>query len=508
MTFYVTTPIYYVNDKPHIGHAYTTIACDILSRHHKQRGEETFFLTGVDEHATKVWRVAEEQGLSAQEYVDRIAEVWRALPQQLSAETDFFIRTSDEGHKAFVREFLQRIYDNGDVYEDVYAGLYCVGCEAFKTEDELVDGKCPVHNTVPEWIEERNYFFRLSSYQERLLALYDENPNLVRPQFRFNEVRSFIAGGLRDFSISRAGQPWGIPLPWDESQVAYVWADALVNYLSALTYARPGEDLRAQLWPEVRHLMAQDIIRFHCVYWPAMLLSAGYAVPKQIFIHGYLLLDELKISKSLGNAIDPLELVDRFGADALRFWCARAVSFGQDGSASLSGIADRYERELGNDLGNLVSRTTAMIARFRDGRISAVPGRTQELADEVDALRSEIPDALDAFDITGAADRIWSFVRTLNRYVTEQKPWELAKDPARGGDLDQVLFDLADGLRVAAVALAAYLPETTPKILAALKQPDDVAWERVAYGLLQPAEGIEPAQPLFPRLEPADADAA
>ena len=508
MTFYVTTPIYYVNDRPHIGHAYTTIAADILARHHKQRGEETFFLTGVDEHATKVWRVAEEQGLAAQEYVDQIAAVWRELPHQLSAETDFFIRTSDDGHKAFVREFLQRIYDNGDVYEDVYAGLYCVGCEAFKTEDELVDGKCPLHNTVPEWIEEKNYFFRLSSYQDRLLELYDANPELVRPQFRFNEVRSFIAGGLRDFSISRAGQPWGVPLPWDESQVAYVWADALVNYLSALTYARPGDDLRERLWPEVRHLMAQDILRFHCVYWPAMLLSAGYTVPKQIFIHGYLLLDELKISKSLGNAVDPLELVERFGADAVRFWCARAVSFGQDGSASLTGIADRYERELGNDLGNLLSRTTAMIARFRGGRLAAAPGRTQELADEIDALRTEIEAAIDVFDITGAVDRAWSFVRTLNRLVTERKPWELAKDPARAGDLDQVLFDLADGLRVAAVALAAYLPETAPKILAALKQPGEVGWEQVAYGLLQPADGVEAAPPLFPRLEPADADAA
>jgi len=507
MTFYVTTPIYYVNDRPHIGHAYTTIAADILTRHHKQRGEETFFLTGVDEHATKVWRVAEEQGLAPQDYVDRIAEDWRALPQQLNVQTDFFIRTSDDGHKRFVREFLQRIYDNGDVYEDVYAGLYCVGCEAFKTEDELVDGKCPLHNTVPEWIEEKNYFFRLSSYQDRLLELLDTRPDFVQPQFRFNEVRSFVAGGLRDFSISRAGQPWGIPLPWDESQVAYVWADALVNYLSALTYARPGEDLREELWPEVRHLMAQDILRFHCVYWPAMLLSAGYTVPKQIFIHGYLLLDELKISKSLGNAVDPLALVETYGVDALRFWCARAVTFGQDGSASISGIADRYERELGNDLGNLLSRTTAMIARFRDGHISAAPGRTAELADEIAALQTDVRAGIDAFDLTGSVDRIWVLVRTLNRYVTEQKPWELAKDEANAGRLDQVLFDLADGLRVCAVALAAYLPETAPKILSALGQPEDLRWEQVEYGRLVPVDGIEAAPPLFPRLEPA-ADAA
>ena len=375
MTFYVTTPIYYVNSKPHIGHAYTTIAADILTRHHRQRGEETFFLTGVDEHATKVWRVAEEQGLPAQEYVDQIAVVWRDLPQRLNAETSFFIRTSDAGHKEFVRDFLQRIYDNGDVYEDVYAGLYCVGCEAFKTEDELVDGKCPDHDTVPEWIEEKNYFFRLSKYQDQLLELYESRPDYVQPAFRFNEVKSFVSGGLRDFSISRAGQPWGIPLPWDESQVAYVWADALVNYLSALTYARPGEDLRDTFWPEVRHVMAQDIIRFHCVYWPAMLLAAGYDVPKQLFIHGYLTLDDRKISKSRGNSLDPLDVIDVYGVDPLRFWCARAVPFGQDGNASLAGIAERYESELGNDLGNLLSRTTAMVVKYREGRLPGRPGR-------------------------------------------------------------------------------------------------------------------------------------
>jgi methionyl-tRNA synthetase len=507
MPFYITTPIYYVNDKPHIGHAYTTIAADILARHHRQRGEETFFLTGVDEHATKVWRVAEQQGLAAQEYVDRIAVAWRELPARLNAQTDFFLRTSDDGHKAFVREFLQRIYDNGDVYEDVYAGLYCVGCEAFKTEDELVDGKCPLHGTEPEWIEETNYFFRLSKYQDQLLELLDSRAEFVQPQFRFNEVRSFVAGGLRDFSISRAGQPWGIPLPWDESQVAYVWADALVNYLSALTYARPGEDLREALWPEVRHLMAQDILRFHCVYWPAMLLSAGYTVPKQIFIHGYLLLDELKISKSLGNAIDPLELIDRYGADAVRYWCARAVPFGQDGSASLAAIADRYERELGNDLGNLLSRTTAMIARFADGTIRGGPNGSPELAASIAALHARIPEDLDRFDITGAIDRVWAFVRDLNRHVTENKPWEIAKDPARAAELDQVLYDLAEGLRVTAVALAAYLPETAPAILAALGQPAELGWDRVAYGRLTPVGGIAAAPPLFPRIEvPAAAD--
>jgi len=501
MRYYLTTPIYYVNSTPHIGHAYTTCAADILVRHQQQRGAETFFLTGVDEHATKVYRVAEEQGLSAQEYVDSIAGSWRDLAPRLNAHPDFFIRTSDEGHKTFVREFLQRIHDNGDVYESVYSGFYCVGCEEFKAESELVDGKCSIHGTVPEWIEEKNYFFRLSGYQQRLLELYDSRPDFVLPQFRFNEARSFIASGLQDFSISRRGQPWGIPLPWDESQVAYVWADALVNYLSALTYARPGEDLRDVFWPEVRHLMAKDILRFHCVYWPAMLLAAGYDVPKQIFVHGYLLLDDRKISKSLGNVLDPLDLIDVYGADAVRYWCARAVNFGQDGSASIDGLHERYERELGNDLGNLLSRTTKMIEQFLGGELEGARARNDELTARATDVQREVAAELDRFEITAAVDRIWEFVRWLNRYVTERKPWELAKDDARREELADVLHDLADGLRIVAVAVASYLPDASGRILAALGQPQDLEWERVAAGRLDAATGIRGAEPLFPRIE-------
>ena len=280
----------------------------------------------------------------AKEYADRIVAAWQEVPRRLNATNDFFIRTTDEGHKAFVQDFLQRMYDAGDVYEDIYAGFYCVGCEAFKTPDELVDGKCPLHDTEPEWIEEKNWFFRLSAYQDRLLELYDTRPDFVLPSFRYNEARSFIAGGLQDFSISRAGQPWGISIPWDPDQVAYVWADALVNYLSALTYAREGEDLRERFWPASRHLIGKDIIRFHCVFWPAMLMSAGYDVPHQVYVHGYLLLDDRKISKSLGNVVDPLDLIDVYGADAVRFWAARAVSFGQDGTVSIESVHERYER--------------------------------------------------------------------------------------------------------------------------------------------------------------------
>ena len=506
MRFYVTTPIYYVNDVPHIGHAYTTIAADVVARSRKQRGQETFFLTGVDEHGTKIRKVADAEGVPPQQFVDEISGAWRELPGRVDAEPDFFIRTSDPRHAEFVREFLQRIYDNGDVYEDVYSGLYCVGCEAFKLESELVDGRCPDHpNTPLEYLEEKNYFFRLSAYQERLVRLYDEHPDFVLPKFRSNEARSFIEGGLRDFSISRAGETWGIPLPWDESQVAYVWADALVNYLSALTYARPGEDLRSVFWPAVRHVMAKDILRFHCVYWPAMLMSAGYEVPQQIFVHGYLLLEEKKISKSIGNVISPLDLVDVYGPDAVRFWALRSVSFGQDGSVSPESVRERYERELANELGNLLSRTTAMIARYRDGRLPLVQG-SPEIRAELDGLGAAVTERLDAWDLTGALEAIWKVVRRLNAYVEETTPWKLAKDETVPDSLDAVLYDLADGLRCVAVALAAFVPRTSDAILEALGHPTGIEWENVAAGRTPRLEGIEPAAPLFPRIdEPAAA---
>ncbi len=499
MRFYLTTPIYYVNSTPHIGHAYTTAIGDMLVRFHRQRGDETFYLTGTDEHATKVWRVAQEQGLSAQEYTDRIAVQWRELPERLNATTDFFIRTTDEGHKRFVQSFLQRMYDNGDIYQDVYSGLYCVSCEEFKSEDELTpDGLCQIHLTPPEPIEETNYFFRLSAYQERLLELYDARPDFVLPDFRFNEARSFIAGGLRDFSISRAGQPWGIPLPWDESQVTYVWADALVNYMSALTYAREGEDLRGTFWPAVHHLLAKDILRFHCVYWPAMLLSAGYEPPQQLFVHGYLLLDDKKISKSVGNVIDPLELIDVYGADPLRFWMARAVSFGQDGSASVDGVQERYDSELANDLGNLLSRTTAMVARYRDGKLTR--GEAEPPFD-LALLAADVADRFERWDVTGALDAAWHGVRRLNQYVGAEAPWQLAKDESQSARLDGVLYNLVDGLTGLAIALAPFLPETAPKILAALRQDGDLSWQRIRNGVADEVDGIAAAEPLFPRIE-------
>ena len=500
MRFYVTTPIYYVNSTPHIGHAYTTIAADIVVRHRRQRGEETFFLTGTDEHGSNIPRVAAEAGLELEEFVDRNAAAFREMTVRVNASNDFFIRTTDPRHGKLVQEFLQRIYDAGEIYEGVYAGLYCTRCEAFYTEAELVDGLCPQHGIPPEHVEEKNYFFRLSAYQDRLLRLYDERPDIVLPRFRYNEARSFIERGLDDISVSRASQRWGVPVPWDPDQVVYVWVDALINYWSALAFAREGEDLRPTFWPEVRHLLGKDILKFHCVIWPALLLAAGIETPRQLFVHGYLLLDERKIAKSVGNVIDPLDLVDVYGVDPLRFYLFRVATFGQDGSISLEGMHERYERELGNDLGNLLSRTTAMIARYRGGRLHAADV-SEPLAAEVEQVGAEVAACLDEFDLTGALDRVWELVRRLNRHVEQTAPWELAKDDARGEELDQVLYELADGLRAVAVALAAFVPETSERILSCLRQPADLAWTRVAAGLAVEVEGIEPAVPLFPRVD-------
>jgi methionyl-tRNA synthetase len=349
---------------------------------------------------------------------------------------------------------------------------------------------------VPEWLEEKNWVFRLSADQDKLLQLYDDRRVFVLPSHRYNEARSFIAGGLRDFSISRATQTWGVPIPWDPDQVAYVWADALVNYRSALSYA-PGEQLE-RFWPAV-HFLAKDILRFHCVFWPALLLSAGELPPKQLFVHGYLNFDNRKMSKSLGNVINPLELIDVYGADAVRYYAARATNFGQDGNVSVDDVRERYERELGNDLGNLVSRTTAMIARYRDGSID----RTDTPPPwDADALREEVVVALDGFEITAALEAIWQVVRRLNQYVEETAPWQLAKDDARADELTGVLYNLADGLTAIAVAVWPYLPESAPQILDALRQPsDDLSLDRIRRGTAVATQGIEAAPPLFPRVE-------
>jgi len=499
MSFYITTPIYYVNAEPHLGHAYTTIAADIVARHMRQRGEDVFFLTGTDEHGEPVAQAAEREGVSPRELADRNSEKFRDLVARVNATNDFFIRTSDPEHERGVQEVVQRIHDNGYVYEGTYEGFYCPRCADFKTEAELVDGnKCPIHLIVLEREKEDNWFFKLSAFQEPLEKLYADNPQWVTPQARYNEAHSFIKGGLQDVSLSRARLRWGVPVPWDESQVIYVWIDALLNYYTALSYAREGEDLTDRYWP-ARHLIGKDILKFHAVIWPAMLLAAGIEVPRSIFIHGYLLMDEHKMSKSIGNVIDPFEVMDRFGTDTLRYYLFREVNFGQDGSISAAGFETRYNAELANEYGNLASRTLAMIERYRDGVVpEASPGL------ELGGIEARVSEKLDAVDLSGALEEIWTAVRTLNRYVQDEEPWKLAKDPAAGDRLDTVLYSLAEGLRFVSVLVYPYMPDSASKLLAALGQ-EELSYDSAAFGSRPGGATVGKLEPLFPRIEAAAA---
>ena len=503
MAYYVTTPIYYVNAEPHLGHAYTTIAADVLARHMRQRGEDVFFLTGTDEHGEPVAQAAEREGIAPQELADRNAERFKALMPTIDVSNDFFIRTTDPEHVARVQEIVQMVYDNGHVYEGIYEGWYCPRCAAFYTDAELLPGnRCPIHEITLERERQENWFFRLSAFEDDLKRLYAERPDFVRPSFRRNEALSFIEAGLEDVSLSRPKLAWGAPLPWDPGQVIYVWFDALLNYVTALSYARPGEDLTDRFWPASLHVIGKDILRFHAVYWPAFLMAADMEPPQRMFIHGYLLMGERKMSKSLGNVLDPFEAIERFGSDALRFYCFREVSFGQDGSVSAAGFEARYETELANDWGNLASRTLAMVDRYRDGIVPvadvdpAVAGGDDGLAN----LERTVAMLLDGVELSQALKAIWARVRRLNRYVEETRPWDLAKDPALAADLDRVLYNLAEGLRVLALLLHPYVPQSSTRLLAALGE-EDLAL--AAFGSRPGGQRVETIAPLFPKLAAA-----
>jgi len=468
VSYYVTTPIYYVNAAPHLGHAYTTIAVDALARHHRQRGEDVFFLTGTDEHGEPVADAAHALGIEPQALADKNAERFKALVPQLGAANDFFIRTTDPQHMAKVQEVLTRVRENGYVYEGTYEGWYCPRCADFKAENEVDEGnRCPIHHIELTREQEENYFFKLSAFQEPLERLYEEREDFVAPRTRYNEALSFLRSGLRDVPLSRHKLTWGVPVPWDEEHVFYVWFDALLNYYSALSYARPGEDLTSEFWPASYHVIAKDILRFHAIYWPALLMAAGLELPERIFVHGYLLMDGEKMSKSLGNVLDPFAVIERFGADALRFYLLRDVPFGQDGSVSTGAFEQRYSSELANDLGNLASRTLAMVVRYRDGVVSAAEV-DPVLVPDFDGLTARVEELIGRAELTLALEEIWERVRRLNRYVEEQAPWQLAKDDARAEELDRVLGTLVEGLRVVAVLLWPYLPASSERLLDAL----------------------------------------
>jgi methionyl-tRNA synthetase len=497
-SFYVTTPISYVNAAPHMGHAYTTIVTDVMARHHRQRGEDVFFLTGTDEHGEPVADAAKAQGLEPKELADRNAERFQALMPRLDASNDFFIRTSDDAHKRRVQEVLTRVHENGHTYKGVYEGWYCPRCADFKVENEILEGnRCPIHEIELVREQEENWFFRLSSFQEELERLYADRPDFVMPRERYNEALAFIRSGLQDIPMSRGRLTWGVEVPWDPDHVFYVWFDALLNYYTALSYARDGDDLTERFWPANFHIIGKDILRFHTVFWPAMLMAAELPLPRHVFVHGFLLgADGRKMSKSLGNVLDPFEVIDRWGVDALRFYLLRDVTFGADGATSIDAVRSRYEGELANELGNLASRTIAMLARYRDGAVPAVDADPAVVA-EFEALVPALSALMDRADLTPALEEIWRRVRRLNRYVEEQAPWQLAKDEARAADLDRVLRTLAEGLRVVTVLLWPWLPGSAEKLLAALGAEDlELEHARLDAGRVRSVAKLEP---LFPK---------
>ena len=474
--FYITTPIYYINDKPHIGHTYSTIVADVLARFHRQHGDKVLFSTGTDENSQKTIQAANKAGVTnVATYADNMAASWDKTWKGLSISHDRFIRTTEPDHKKAVYDFIKRVEKAGDLYKGTYEGWYCIGCEEFKSEEELEKGLCPIHKTKAERLKEENYFFKLSKYQQPLLDYIKANPDFVSPVTRRNEVVAFIERGLRDISVSRKLSKWGIPYPGDKDQVVYVWFDALINYLTVAGY--PGKDYE-EWWPADVHVVGKDIIKFHCTIWPTMLMSAGLKLPERVIAHGFFTIDGTKISKSLGNAIDPIELVETYGNDALRYYLLREIPFGSDGDFSRTRLEILYTSELANDLGNLVQRTASMITKYLDGKTGAVEAHSHDT--------TAVYEAIGHLQLDRALAEIWQMVRGLNQYIEEEKPWVLAKeDPTH---LKEVLLHIVADLLQVASLLMPFLPETSAKIS-----------RTFADGKVDISIGV-----LFPKLEPLE----
>ena len=531
-TFYLTTPIYYVNDAPHIGHAYTTVAADVITRWHRQRQEPVWFLTGTDEHGQKVMRTAEANGVSPQEWADRLVETaWKPVLKTLDVRNDDFIRTTQERHATRVQTFIQNLYDKGEIYAGSYEGPYCVGCEEYKLPGDLMDGTgeleghkvCAIHGIPVEMLSEENYFFRMSAYTQRLLDFYEANPTFVQPPSARNEVIAFVKQGLVDLSISRNTFNWGIPIPWDPSHVLYVWFDALLNYATAVGLGsdEPADkELFARTWPPNVHLVGKDILRFHAVIWPAMLMAAGLPLPGQVFAHGWLLVGGEKMSKSKLTGIAPSLIIDTFGSDAFRFYFLRAFVFGQDGSFSWEDLHARYTAELANGFGNLASRVAAMIGKYFGGTLpDAGPLTPAEEHVAAVAARAVVDAeaAIDRLALNEAIAAIWTLVETTNGYLTEQEPWKVAKDPAEvdatgasvpGGRLATILVTAAEALRALAVLLAPVTPRAADALwesLGAEPALGPLASQPVAdagrFGQLPAGTVVTKGASLFPRIE-------
>ena len=504
MSFYITTPIYYVNAQPHLGHAYTTIVADTIYRFKKLCGEEVFFQTGTDEHGDKIVDAANRAGGSPKEYVDRISGLFQAVLPQLNIEPDNFIRTTDPHHVTTVQAILQQVFDRGDIYFDSYSGLYCTGCERFLTAKELVNGNCPDHLTPPNPVSEENYFFRMGKYQDWLIDHISKHPDFITPERYRNEVLAFLQEPLEDLCISRPTSRlnWGIPLPFDNRFVTYVWFDALINYLTGIGY--PDGENFAGLWAGAEHIIAKDILKPHAIYWPTMLKAMGLAPYRRLHVHGYWNVNETKMSKSIGNIVRPADLVDEFGVDPVRYFILREMSFGLDASFSTEALLDRQNSDLANDLGNLFSRSLTMINKFSGGTIPASRDPEQvdnELADAAVGMVAEFCGHMNEFAFNRALQAVWKTISLANKYIVTNAPWELAKDPAHLTRLHTVLYHVAETLRLIALVLQPVMPETSAKMRQGLgfqeEQNDMSLYGR--WGLSLPGSEIFLGPSLFPR---------
>ncbi|KUO96591.1 methionine--tRNA ligase [Ferroacidibacillus organovorans] len=512
-TFYITTPIYYPNDKLHVGHAYSTTVVDTMARYKRLRGFDVRFLTGTDEHGQKLLRRAEAAGQAPQAFIDGIVAGIKALWQRLDISYDDFLRTTDERHKIRVQRIFSMLLEKGDIYLGEYEGWYCTSCESYWTERQLSEGKCPDCAGPVERFREMSYFFRMNRYADRLIAYYEEHPDFIYPESRKQEMLSnFLLPGLEDLCISRTAMPWGIPVPNDPERVIYVWLDALTNYITALGYPFQDEErdeLFSRYWPADAHVMAKEIVRFHAIYWPIMLMALDLPLPKRIVGHGWLLMKDGKMSKSKGNVIDPNTLIDRYGSDALRYFLLREFSFGQDGVFTLEAIVERMNYDLANDFGNLVHRTLSMVERFCEGKIPA-PGTLTELELEIGELmktcKGQAEAALDAFDYSGALSQIWMIIRRGNQYVDETAPWALSKRKETER-LSTVMYFACEMIRTVAILVAPFMPKTPAAVFAKLGLPSDseIVWEDAAvYGVLPSGIAVAKGEPLFPRLDVAE----
>jgi methionyl-tRNA synthetase len=503
--FYITTAIDYVNNLPHLGTAYEKIAADAVARYKRMAGFDTRFLMGNDEHSTNVEKAAREKGMEPQAYCDQMAEVFQAVWKRLDISYDDFIRTTEPRHVKGVQALFRAIADSGDVYKGKYEGHYCVGCERFYPEKDLVDGKCPVHKTVPQWVSEENYFFKLSAYGPRLLEHIRKNPEFIIPETRRNEIVNVVEGGLEDISVSRASVAWGIPLPNDPKHTVYVWFDALINYITGVGYPEPNGDY-SKYWPADLHVIGKDITRFHCIIWPAMLMSAKLPLPKTVLGHGWVQFQGEKLSKSLGNIVNPLEIADRWGADALRYYVLKEVPLFRDGDFTWELFIDRYNADLANDWGNLFTRTVSMIHRYREGRVAASGAPIEGLGDLIVSAVRDYTAAMERYEIEKGIEAAWSVIRRANRLVEEKAPWNLAKDPARAAELDALLATLVVALQHVALLLYPVMPSKAREVWETLRLTPAIEKARLpkAGSLLPSAAQSEPigaSKPLFPRIE-------